>query len=124
VKNIVKDKTSSGNSLDKNPTLSENSLTFKNQDKIDAIQASTLEKNNTEPIKEVEVRMQIDSNQKLTPTLLNNNPEVNDQRETVVPKSVQKENVDNGNKIKPASNDLCEKKNTPVKLSEVCIDFF
>jgi len=124
VKNIVKDKTSSGNSLEKNPTLSENSLTFKNQDKIDAIQTSTLEKNNTEQIKEVEVRMQIDSNQKLMPTLLNNNPEVNDQRETVVPKSVQKENVDNGNKIKPASNDLCEKKNTPVKLSEVCIDFF
>ena len=124
MKNIVKDKTSSGNSLEKNPTLSENSLTFKNQDKIDAIQTSTLEKNNTEQIKEVEVRMQIDSNQKLMPTLLNNNPEVNDQRETVVPKSVQKENVDNGNKIKPASNDLCEKKNTPVKLSEVCIDFF
>ena len=37
MKNIVKDKTSSGNSLDKNPTLSENSLTFKNQDKIESV---------------------------------------------------------------------------------------
>ena len=124
MKNIVKDKASSVDSLEKNPTLSENSLISKNQDKIATIQASSLEKNNAEQIKEVEVRMQIDSNQKLTPPLLNNNPEVNDQRETVVPKSVQKENVDNGNKIKPASNDLCEKKNTPVKLSEVCVDFF
>jgi hypothetical protein len=124
VKNIFKDKTSRGNSLDKNPTLSENSPTCKNQDKMDAIKAPSLEINNTEQIKEVEVRMQIDSNhQKLTPTLLNN-PEVTDQRETIVPKSIQKENVDTGNKNKTASNDVGEKNNTPVKLSAVSLEFF